>query len=150
MSDETTNALLKELISEIKSLKQDKPKEEKNEKETTKEEETVLEAGPTPPIETPVPSEYREVVETVLNKEFGVRVVPLSDKPAFQLEITVPPKYSNATKDHIEMYGGDLRSRVIDYAAGSNGVREWCEAIYKNLGPEKQAQITAARVEDLR
>ena len=147
MPKETTNALLKELIGEIKSLKEDLKPKEILKVELPKEESKVetVASEPTIPASAPVPTEYREVVKTVLNDQFGVRIVPLADKPAFQLEITVPEKYSNATKEYIETYGGDLRSRVVDYAQGSNGVRDWCETVYRNLGAEVQAQIVADR-----
>ncbi|MCK9370411.1 hypothetical protein M0R04_10925 [Candidatus Dojkabacteria bacterium] len=145
MPKETTNALLKELIGEIKSLKEELKPKEGPRVEPVKEETKPEEGGPTIPASAPVPTEYREVVKTVLNDQFGVKVIPLADRPAFQLEITVPQKYSNATKEYIETYGGDLRSRVVDYAQGSNGVRDWCETVYKNLGAEIQALIVSDR-----
>jgi len=95
--------------------------------------------------EYPVPAEYREVVETILNKEFEIRCDPLSDKPAFSFTIVVPEQYSNATKQHREMYGGDLRSKVINYAEGTNGVRDWTQKVLDNLNPEARTKISIAR-----
>uniref|UniRef100_A0A7V3JAM8 Uncharacterized protein n=1 Tax=candidate division CPR3 bacterium TaxID=2268181 RepID=A0A7V3JAM8_UNCC3 len=125
------------------------------EKLENKEKETIVEKSSDPlvaqslatkgEITYAVPMEYGEIVHSVLNKKFGVKVEPMKDRPEFMLTIIVPPEYSNMTEKEKEMYKTDLRSKIISYAEGSNGVKLWAEQIYKNLGPEIQARITEDR-----
>ena len=94
----------------------------------------------------PIPQEYRETVRATLNQSFGLQVVPLSDQPAFQVNIVVPEKYSSLTPEQMKMYGADIRSKVITYAEGVNGVKAWTEKVRTSFNPDVQAQITADRV----
>lgn len=113
---------------------------------------------PTPPIppstpapekpkepEYPVPLEYREIIDTVLNHSFGLKVVPQTDRPAFELIIVVPEKYSNMDENAKKSQRVDIRSKVISYADGLNGVRQYAELVATNLGPEIRAQIITDR-----
>ena len=93
----------------------------------------------------PVPMEYREIIDTILNHSFGVSIQPMTDQPAFTLNIIVPDKYSNMSKRQKEMYKTDIRSKVINYAEGSNGVRAYSELVANNLGPEIRAMIITDR-----
>lgn len=93
----------------------------------------------------PIPQEYQQAVNSILNKDFGVRILPIKDAPAFQFIVLVPKKYSNVSPAHLQMYKYDMRPKVITYTEGTNGVKEWCEAVYKNLGAETQAMITTDR-----
>jgi hypothetical protein len=125
------------------------------EKLENREKETIVEKPSEPPVaqpsatreETtyPVPIEYRDIVDSVLNRKFGLKIEPLRDRPEFMLTIIVPEEYSNMTDKEKEMYKTDLRSKIISYAEGSNGVRLWAEQVYKNLGPETQARIAEDR-----
>lgn len=96
-----------------------------------------------------VPSDYRDIIDTTLNKNFGVEVVPLSDRPAFMLSILVPESYSNATKPYLEMYKKDVRPKVIYNHESLNGVKEWAEMVYNNFDLETKSRITADRINNL-
>ena len=100
----------------------------------------------TPANALPVPSDYRAIVDTVLNSAFGVEVVACSDRPSFQFVIVVPETYSNASPAWREMYREDRRSRVIDYAIGVNGVREYAELVFKNFSHDTQTRIVTDRI----
>lgn len=93
----------------------------------------------------PVPTEYREIVDFVLNKKFNIDISYQADSAAFEFAVLVPEEYSNAGKPHWETYHEDRRSRVIGNALGVNGVREWVQKIYDNFGPEMKSRITFDR-----
>lgn len=93
----------------------------------------------------PVPSEWTENVHAVLNKKFTVEVDYNSDTPTFGFSILVPREYSNASKNHWEMYGEDRRTRVINNADGVGGVKQWVEKVYNNFDNETRAKITSDR-----
>ena len=95
---------------------------------------------------TPVPLDYRMLADNTLNKSFEVRVNPLSDDPAFDLIISVPKKYSNAPAGHWEMYKADERHKVISYADGMNGVRQFCEQVFNNFSTETKTTIIQDRL----
>jgi len=95
----------------------------------------------------PVPKEYKETVRNILNKRFGIIVEALTDKPASSVAIVVPEKYSGFTEDEMEVMKVDLRTKVINYADGVNGVKEWAEKVYSSFNPEVQAQIVTDRKE---
>ena len=93
-----------------------------------------------------VPFEYGEVVASILNSSFGILVQGKSDLPAFEFSIVVPDKYSTAHPDQKAMLGGhDLRPKVISYAEGINGVRQWCERVFNSFSNEIKAQVVADR-----
>jgi hypothetical protein len=93
----------------------------------------------------PVPLEYRNIVDTVLNNNFGIQIMPHSDRPSFTFTVVVPDEYSNMSAPYKEMYKIDLRPKVISYADGLNGVRSWCELVYNNLNPEIRSKVTEDR-----
>lgn len=99
-----------------------------------------------PPV-TPIPLEFREIVEHTLNKQFNVEVTYMHDAAAFEFSILVPEKYSNAGKPHWQTYKEDRRSKVILNALGSNGVREWASKVYENFDAETKARITFDRAQ---
>lgn len=96
----------------------------------------------------PVPSEWQEAVETILNKKFKVEVDYSSDSPTFGFSILVPQEYSNAPKPHWETYHEDRRTRVINNADGVGGVKQWVERVYNNFDNETKAKITSDRNAD--
>lgn len=100
---------------------------------------------PVPANPYPVPTDYREMVDSVLNKSFGVEITPLSDRPAFELAIIVPEKYTNVTPDYLKMYGADRRLRVINMAEGTLGVRDWADKVFNNFSAETRAAIVFDR-----
>ena len=93
----------------------------------------------------PVPLEYRNIVDSVLNSNFGIQIMPHSDRPSFTFAVVVPEEYSNMSGPYKEMYKIDLRPKVISYADGINGVRAWCELVYNNLNPESRSKVTEDR-----
>ena len=95
----------------------------------------------------PIPSEYRDIIDIVLNKKFGIEIEPLSDRPAFQFTIVVPREYSNALAEHFTMYGSDRRPKVLSFAEGPHGVREWAEKVLNNLSQDARTKIAMDRAE---
>lgn len=95
----------------------------------------------------PVPLEFVETVNTVLNRKFGIDIKYMADSASFEFSVLVPQIYSNASKSHWDTYHEDRRSRVIENALGVNGVRDWCAKVYDNFNPEIKAAITAGRAE---
>lgn len=106
-------------------------------------------AAPVEPVLSgvPIPLEYVEVVNTTLNRKFGIDIKYMSDTASFEFSILVPQIYSNAGKSHWETYHEDRRTRVVENALGVNGVRDWCTKVYDNFNPETKAAITAGRAE---
>lgn len=129
---EPTMADVMKLLTKLVAQKEGKPIEEEWEAPTKDK--------------YPVPFEYRQIIDTILNAKFGISITPMTDQPKFSLAISVPKEYSNMTEDEWDTKKIDLRSKVVSYAEGVNGVREWAERVYRNLGPEIQAKITADRV----
>lgn len=105
--------------------------------------------APKPPVDVksdvPIPTDYRNLVDTILNTRFGIEIKSAWDAPAFDLSILVPQDYSNAGKPHWETYKEDRRSRVILSALGLNGVREWVQKVYDNFDTETKTRITMDR-----
>ena len=148
---ETLKDIQKELKAISTSLKKSEPltlTATYKEVETKKIEEVkadVAKAEIKPESKYPVPTDFREAIESILNKEFKVEVEPLSDQPAFQLSILVPKHYSNMPPSQLNLTGEDRRSRVVSYADGVNGARAWAEKVYDNLPAETKAAIVQAR-----
>ena len=92
-----------------------------------------------------VPQDFRDIVDDMLTKEFGIQVVPMPDRPAFQFLLTVPEKYSTISKEHKEMYHADVRSRVIDNGEGPAGVRAYVEKVWSSFNPTIQSLIVNDR-----
>lgn len=103
-----------------------------------KEEEKPVEVA-VPVPDYPIPQEYKDIVETTLNKSFQVRLEPMTDTPAFVFTVVVPPRYSKVTS------GEDLRPKVITYSDGVQGVRLWTEKVYNNFDSGTQAKIVEDR-----
>jgi len=136
-------ALVKKLEQRVEEL------EQKAKEVIVKVEEVKDEAKPVTIEEYnkyPVPLDYRNIVDTVLNPEFGLSVEPATDRPMFTLRIVVPEKYSNLNAEEKRMLGADFRIKVIDYASGANGVREYAELVFKSFNPQIQSMIVADRV----
>jgi hypothetical protein len=105
-----------------------------------------LETEPSPPPPSyPVPTEFRAVVDEILNKEFGVEVVPISDSPAFHFMVNVPDKYSTISEEFRRMYKKDMRTKVVTYSEGAVGVRAYLDKIWTSFNPTIQALIVNDR-----
>lgn len=89
----------------------------------------------------PVPPEYRELVNNVLNKYFGIEI---AYTPAgFVFTIIVPEKYSSLTAKDKELIKVDRRTKLIPNFEGVNGVRAWAELVYSSFSQENRSLITA-------
>ena len=87
----------------------------------------------------PVPPDYVDTVDLVLNKNFGIRFEPQKDAPSFLFTIVVPPKYSRVKE------GEDIRTKVITYSDGANGVRLWAEKVYETFDSDTKFRIVEDR-----
>lgn len=92
-------------------------------------------------VEIPVPLEYRQIINEVLNDKFGIKIEPLADRPQFNLIIIVPEEYSTMRPEEKEMYKQDLRSKILSYADGVNGIRQYAELVFSSFNPTIQAKI---------
>jgi hypothetical protein len=126
------------LTAEVQALKSNKEPEKGEPEKTEKPVEKIN--------EFPVPQEYREIVDQTLNRHFGVDLKMTPGDMSFMLTIIVPKKYSNMTEGEWAMKGADLRSRVITYAEGTNGVKMWADKVFDNFASEMKAQIIADRI----
>ena len=95
----------------------------------------------------PIPLEFVEVVNTTLNRKFGIDIRYMADTASFEFSVLVPKLYSNAGKSHWDTYHEDRRSRVIENALGVNWVRDWCTKVYDNFNNETKSAIAAGRSE---
>jgi len=93
----------------------------------------------------PIPREYREAVLTSLNQFFGLKIEPLADRPAFIMTLVVPDKYSSLTPEEKKIHKMDLRSKVISYAEGVNGVKAYAELVLSSFNPDVRTQISIDR-----
>lgn len=137
-------SLLTDIVSQVKDINiRLVTLEDKGQKQEAVE---VKQAPVAEAFSAPVPQEYREVVDSVLNRYFGIRLLPRADAPMFEFTIVVPDKYSQATDEQKRMVGGDIRPKVLTLADGVNGVRLWAETVFKNFNPEIRGQIVEDRV----
>lgn len=93
-----------------------------------------------------IPADYRQTVDSILNKDFGIELEAHKDAPLLTLTIVVPEKYSQMTPTQKEILHRDIRPKVITTAGGVAEVREWAETVFKNLGPDLQAMVTSDRI----
>lgn len=95
----------------------------------------------------PIPVEYREIVNDLLNKKFEIEIKYLADSASFEFGILVPKEYSNSSESHWQTYKEDRRSKVIQNAYGANGVREWVLHVYDNLSQEIRSRVAYDRAQ---
>lgn len=105
------------------------------------------ESAPSAQTDTPIPLEYRQLVDNVLNRTFDIEIQPKNDIPAFEFIIKVPKKYSNASDAHWAMYKSDSRPKVVTYAEGITGIRDWCEKVFNNFNQDTKSLIVMDRVQ---
>lgn len=146
----TQKELVSQLVADVEDLKK---------QVTSLQEKAVSVAFPAPipapaPVENgktnspnyfPTPPDFVEVVDLVLNKNFGVKCEPLSDSPSFQFTITVPEKYSSMPPAQKEMLHEDLRVKVIPFSDGVNGVRLFVEKVYETFNSDTKFRIVEDR-----
>ncbi len=112
------------------------------------EEKSINEAPKVPeiPLQQPdIPSEFTNIVKTVLNQKFGIQIKYLTDSPAFEFIISVPREYSNAGQPHWETYKQDLRPKVISNSEGIIGVKAWVEKVFNNFNQDTRTLIVLER-----
>lgn len=107
----------------------------------------ISEVATTPSSDIPVPLEYRHVVDASLNKGFGIEIEPLFDRPSFTLVIVTPEKYSSLSDEYKKLYKRDLRPKILNYADGINGVRQWAEQVFNSFNQDIKSLIVADRVQ---
>ena len=108
--------------------------------------ETPTEPTKEPDNTCPVPSEYRVLVDDILNKSFGIEVVASPSVPTFEFTVIVPEEYSNVPKDEKEQVQVDRRTKIVTYAEGVAKVEEWVRKIYSNLSEEMKSKVTQDRL----
>jgi hypothetical protein len=85
-----------------------------------------------------IPAEYRQMVDEVLGKDFGIRISYPSKGSGFIFRVIVPKDKSNASDFYYEMYKEDVRSKALSGGEGSDVIRLHCERIARNLGIDKR------------
>lgn len=94
----------------------------------------------------PIPAEYVNLVNTILNNKFGISIEPQGDRPSFLLVITVPKDYSPLSASDWEYAKGDIRPKMIGYGDGVAGVKTYLELVWNTFNPDVQAQIAKDRI----
>lgn len=93
----------------------------------------------------PIPQEYRDLVDTILNREFGIEIQPQPNTPTFMFSILVPDKYSPATPQYKQMHGVDRRPKVFNYGAGPADIRAFVELVHNNFDQDTKTKIALDR-----
>ncbi len=93
--------------------------------------------------EYPIPADYRQAVAESLNKKFGIAIEYPSGASNFIFTIVVPKEYSSLSEAEYKERGADLRTRIISFSDGLNGVKAWAEKVYSSFDPETKAKIKA-------
>ena len=80
-----------------------------------------------------IPPKWRQIVDEILGKDFGLSVEYPDSGKGFSFTILVPREKSNAPDAHWDFYRCDKRTKAIGNAEGIEGVRRYCELIKRNL-----------------
>ena len=110
---------------------------------------TVVEPSQSTPAEYPFPFEWRETINTLLNKAFDAKVNYRGDGH-FELSIWVPKQYSNAKPNHWESMHEDLRFAVLQNSLGTVGVKMYIEKIVADLGADIMKKVSDDRLNLIR
>lgn len=118
--------------------------------------EDVKKAKPTEPVKIenkvepiegnnkfPIPTEYRQLVNNILNKAFGIELDYTA--AGFAFTVLVPLKYTPLTKNELDQVKMDRRTKIIPNYEGTDGVRRWVELIYSSFSSEMKSIITQDR-----
>lgn len=100
--------------------------------------EKAEEASTTGVSDPMIPAEYRQMVDEVLGKDFGIRISYPSKGSGFIFRVIVPKEKSNASDFYYEMYKEDVRSKALTGGEGFDVIRLHCERIARNLGIDKR------------
>lgn len=93
----------------------------------------------------PVPQDFRQAVDTILNQNFGIEIDSRETPGAFGFSVLVPREYSNATQGHWETYKEDRRFKAIPRVEGIEGVKEYVNRVFNNLPQDTRTQIMIDR-----
>lgn len=85
------------------------------------------------PTDVTIPPKWRQIVDEVLGKDFGLSVEFPDSGKGFSFTIVVPREKSNASESHWDMHKSDLRTKQLLNSEGSEGVRKYCEMVKQNL-----------------
>jgi len=152
-----TAELLKPLADDLKKIlerldvieaKLEKPIEPEKEIKVEEIKKIVVEENPIAETKFPVPSEYLEMVHSMLNSKFGVTITPEPSSPMFRFTIVVPREYSPLSDAEYESAKADLRPIMLNYSDGVPGVRAWVEKVWNNFNAETKAKIKADQQTD--
>lgn len=94
----------------------------------------------------PVSPEFRQVVDEVLNKKFGVHLMTTTS--GIKFTIIVPKEYSwEIQNGKVEF---DVRPKIIPtYSVeGLAAAKEWCEKVFSTFGERTRVLITSDRIEE--
>ena len=95
----------------------------------------------------PFPFEWRQEIDSLLNKSFEAKVNYRGDG-YFELIIFVPKEYSNAKPSHWDLVHEDARFVVLSNALGTVGVREYVKKIVENLGTDIMKKVEEDRLKN--
>jgi len=141
-----TTELGKEIISAIDELKESMKEMKSMIEEYKKSPEPVIHSNGNQEG-TPIPADYTNAVNTILNQKFGLKIeYPDDGNPQMNFTIVVPQEYSSLKQDEWNRTKADLRTKVITFAEGLNGVRDWCTKVYLSFPNETQAKIQQDRI----
>lgn len=142
ITEEKLNSVLDKFLDNVKDLIESKvPMVIKEEKAI----ETVESSAVTGISDPTIPVEYRQIVDSTLGKEFGIRISYPSKGSGFIFRVVVPREKSNASDFHYEMYKEDIRSKALAGGEGSDAIKLFCERVAKNLNINQIELRNAAR-----
>ena len=93
----------------------------------------------------PISTEFREAVDTILNKEFEIQLDSRETPGAFGFSVLVPKKYSNAPQSHWDTFKEDRRFKPVPRPEGVLGVRDYLYKVFNNLTQDARTQIVIDR-----
>lgn len=133
-------AKLNDLAEVVEKVKENVDKLTQNAVAEVKE-PVKQETAPMPASNIPFPAEYRQIVDEVLNKEFGAEIQ--YNALDFAITIIVPEQYQNLSQQEKDAKVQDRRTKIIKYPEGASGVKAWVDMVYGSFNPEMKAKITS-------
>lgn len=86
----------------------------------------------------------RQIVNEILNKDFGIEVEPM-DGSKYNFKIIVPEKFSAIPPSQRGPKVRDLRPKVLHYNDGDTAIKDELAKIYRTFTPDVQALIAIER-----
>jgi hypothetical protein len=91
-----------------------------------------IKAEGTTDFETPIPPQWRSVVDEVLGEDVGM-MISYPDNGGFKFTLSIPREKSNVGDEHWKMFNHDWRTKMLNPSEGIAGVRKHCELVKQNL-----------------